>query len=569
MKGIVLAGGAGTRLYPLTQVASKQLQPVYDKPMVYYPLATLLDAGIRDILLISTPHDIPRFEALLGNGSQVGHVDQLRRTADTSGDRRSADHRRAVPRRIPRALILGDNIFFGAMGIREIVASFTSGAVIFGYPVKDPGRYGVVTVDTAGAPVELVEKPSESSSHLAVPGLYLYGGDAPGIARRLTPSDRGELEITDVNRAYLERGDLKVIRLGQGIAWLDSGTHESLLEAANFIATIEHRQGVKIACLEEIALRTGAISLAEFEALVEGMSGRAIANTSSGLLRSTHDCDHRADRPARTRSGVGSRAREVRTITEDELDFRHLDEIPRALGEMSLRLPSRSSGGTGRSTHAEYDVDTARLVNATAVGALATACADLGARFVTFSTDYVFDGTRAGGYVESDQTSPKSVYGVTKLEGEHLALENDRDALVVRTSWLLSETRPNFASTMIKLIRNGPVKVVDDQRGRPTLADDLARVTLDAVDREVSGVLHLENGVQHGSAWPGRSRRSPVSTPNESTPCTTDEFPRPAPRPADSVLNSERVAGLGIELMPPYGPGLEAAVLALMDSEWT
>ena len=261
--------------------------------------------------------------------------------------------------------------------------------------------------------------------------------------------------------------------------------------------------------------------------------------------------------------------REVRTITEDELDFRHLDEIPRALAEIGPSLVINCAAYTAVDA-AEDDVDTARLVNATAVGALARACADLGARFVTFSTDYVFDGTRAGGYVESDQTSPKSVYGVTKLEGEHLALENDRDALVVRTSWLLSGTHPNFASTMIKLIRNGPVKVVDDQRGRPTLADDLARVTLDAVDREASGVLHLAN--EGATTWFGLAREIASIAgldPERVTPCTTDEFPRPAPRPADSVLNSERVAGLGIELMPPYGPGLEAAVLALMDSEWT
>ena len=261
--------------------------------------------------------------------------------------------------------------------------------------------------------------------------------------------------------------------------------------------------------------------------------------------------------------------REVRTITEAELDFRYLDEIPKALAEIGPSLVINCAAYTAVDA-AEDDVDTARLVNATAVGALARACDDLGARFVTFSTDYVFDGTKAGGYVESDQTSPKSVYGVTKLEGEQLALENDRDALVVRTSWLLSGTHPNFASTMIKLIRNGPVKVVDDQRGRPTLADDLARVTLDAIDREASGVLHLANeGV---TTWFGLAREIASIAgldPERVTPCTTDEFPRPAPRPADSVLNSERVAGLGIELMPPYGPGLEAAVLALMDSEWT
>ena len=272
MKGIVLAGGAGTRLYPLTQVASKQLQPVYDKPMVYYPLATLLDAGIRDVLLISTPHDIPRFEALLGNGSQWG-----------------MDITYAVqpePRGIAQAfligstfigdeavvLILGDNIFHGNIGLGPLVESFTTGAHIFGYPVRDPERYGVVDLDADDNVRSLVEKPSEPISNLAVPGLYLYDDRVVEMTESLQPSGRGELEITDLNQAYLDRGELVATRLGRGIAWLDSGTHESLLEASNFIATIEHRQGLKIACLEEIALRTGAISLAEFEALVEGMA---------------------------------------------------------------------------------------------------------------------------------------------------------------------------------------------------------------------------------------------------------------------------------------------------------
>jgi dTDP-4-dehydrorhamnose reductase len=188
---------------------------------------------------------------------------------------------------------------------------------------------------------------------------------------------------------------------------------------------------------------------------------------------------------------------------------------------------------------------------------------------VTFSTDYVFDGTTTGGYVESDQTNPQTVYGVTKLEGEQLALHDHPDALVVRTSWLLSGTHPNFASTMIKLTRNGPVSVVDDQRGRPTLADDLARVTLDAIDHGATGVLHLANeGV---TTWFGLAREIAAIAgldPERVSPCTTAEFPRPAPRPADSVLNSERLAGLAIEPMPPYRPGLEAAVRALMDSEW-
>ena len=271
MKGIVLAGGAGTRLYPLTQVASKQLQPVYDKPMIYYPLATLLDAAIRHVLLISTPHDIPRFESLLGDGRQWGMEisyavqPEPRGIAEAfliGGDFVGSD---------PVALILGDNIFHGDIGLPSLVASFVRGAHIFGYPVRDPERYGVVELDEGNHVKTLVEKPSIPASNLAVPGLYLYDGRVVDITRNLMPSGRGELEITDLNLAYLALGELTATRIGRGVAWLDSGTHESLLEASNFIATIEHRQGLKIACLEEIALRTGAITFAEFTDAIEEM----------------------------------------------------------------------------------------------------------------------------------------------------------------------------------------------------------------------------------------------------------------------------------------------------------
>lgn len=272
MKGIVLAGGAGTRLYPLTRVASKQLQPVYDKPMIYYPLATLLDARIREVLLISTPHDVPRFEALLGDGSQWG----MEITYATQPEPRGIAEAFLIGSEFvdgsPVALILGDNIFHGDIGLEGLVSSFTSGAHIFGYPVRDPERYGVVDVAADGTVRSLVEKPSRAESNLAVPGLYLYDGEVVGIAEQLQPSARGELEITDLNLAYLDRGQLVATRLGRGIAWLDSGTHESLLEASNFIATIEHRQGLKIACLEEIALRTGAISFPRFQVLVEALA---------------------------------------------------------------------------------------------------------------------------------------------------------------------------------------------------------------------------------------------------------------------------------------------------------
>ena len=271
MKGIVLAGGAGSRLDPITRVASKQLQPVYDKPMIYYPLATLLDAGISDVLLISTPHDVPRFEELLGDGAQWGMTIGYAVQAEPKGIAEAFLVGREFVASEPVALILGDNIFHGNIGLTDLVASFTSGGLIFGYPVVDPERYGVVDLDENDRVVSIVEKPTDPASNLAVPGLYLYDNQVVAMTEKLTPSARGELEITDLNQAYLDRDELVAIRLPRGIAWLDSGTHDSLLEAANFIATIERRQGLKIACLEEIALRRGTIDASQFRALVDAM----------------------------------------------------------------------------------------------------------------------------------------------------------------------------------------------------------------------------------------------------------------------------------------------------------
>ena len=258
-KGILLAGGAGSRLYPLTLVASKQLQPVYDKPMIYYPLATLMTAGIDDILIISTPHDTPRFQALLGDGSRWGIRLQYRVQPEPKGIAQAFLVGEEFIDGDPVCLILGDNIFYGKMGLDRLVGEFTSGALIFGYYVNDPERYGVVEFDGQGRAINIEEKPARPRSNYAVPGLYLYDSSVVTIAKELAPSPRGELEITDVNREYMRRGELMVERLGRGIAWLDTGTHQSLLEASHFIGTLEARQGLKIACLEEIALRRGFI----------------------------------------------------------------------------------------------------------------------------------------------------------------------------------------------------------------------------------------------------------------------------------------------------------------------
>jgi glucose-1-phosphate thymidylyltransferase len=258
-KGILLAGGAGSRLYPLTLVASKQLQPVYDKPMIYYPLATLMMAGINDILIISTPHDTPRFQSLLGDGSRWGISLTYKVQPEPNGIAQAFLIGEEFIGADPVALILGDNIFYGKMGLDKLATEFASGARIFGYYVNDPERYGVVEFDENGRAIGIEEKPVKPKSHYAVPGLYLYDNKVVSIAKSISPSARGELEITDVNKAYLNRGEMMVEKLGRGIAWLDTGTHQSLLEASHFIGTLEARQGLKIACLEEIALRMGYI----------------------------------------------------------------------------------------------------------------------------------------------------------------------------------------------------------------------------------------------------------------------------------------------------------------------
>ncbi|GAE26269.1 glucose-1-phosphate thymidylyltransferase [Halalkalibacter wakoensis JCM 9140] len=286
MKGIVLAGGSGSRLYPLTRVVSKQLLPVYDKPMIYYPLSVLMLAGIREIMIISTPNDLPRFEQLLGTGEELGVSFTYAAQSEPRGIAEAFLIAEEFIGTDSVSLILGDNIFYGYgfSGLLKNVASRKSGATVFGYQVKDPERYGVIAFDQNNKVTSIVEKPNEPQSNYAVTGLYFYDHHVVDIAKQLIPSERGELEITDINQVYLEERKLQVELLGRGFAWLDTGTHESLLEASLFIETVEKRQGLKIACLEEVAYRLGYINDIQLQRLASQLKNNEFGKYLFNLM---------------------------------------------------------------------------------------------------------------------------------------------------------------------------------------------------------------------------------------------------------------------------------------------
>lgn len=286
MRGIILAGGAGTRLHPVTRVVSKQLLPIYDKPMIFYPLSTLMLAGIRDVLIISTPDDLPLFRRLLGTGEELGMTFSYAEQPQPAGLAQAFLIGREFIGDSPSCLVLGDNIFHGAglSGLLRQASQHRNGALIFGYRVNDPQRYGVVEFDATGAAISLEEKPERPKSHFAVPGLYFYDPQVCRLAQTLKPSKRGELEITDLNRLYLESGSLQVMKLPRGLAWLDTGTHESLMQAGEYIRTIEERQGLKVGCVEEIAYRQGFIDRQQLKRLAEPLAKNQYGQYLTGLL---------------------------------------------------------------------------------------------------------------------------------------------------------------------------------------------------------------------------------------------------------------------------------------------
>ncbi|MCG8510237.1 MAG: glucose-1-phosphate thymidylyltransferase RfbA [Rhodospirillales bacterium] len=295
MKGIVLAGGSGTRLYPVTKAVSKQLLPVFDKPMIYYPISALMLAGIREILIITTPRDRPFFQDLLGNGSQLGVELSYAEQPEPKGIAQALLIGQSFLDGEGCCLVLGDNLFYGDRLTQWLnrALSRNEGATLFAYWVKDPERYGVITLDDQGKPLDIVEKPKVPASNWAVTGLYVYDDQAPAIAASLKPSARGELEITDVNRSYLERDQLHVERMGRGFAWLDTGTHEALIEATEFVRAVENRQGLKIGCLEEIAFNRGYIGEAALRRLAEPLAGTAYGAYLTGLLKTADDPSRR------------------------------------------------------------------------------------------------------------------------------------------------------------------------------------------------------------------------------------------------------------------------------------
>ena len=564
MKGIILAGGKGTRLYPLTIGVSKQLLPVYDKPMIYYPLSMLMLAGIREILIISTPEALPIFKILLRSGEQLGMkfdymvqeeprglADAFRVGKDFIGDDTVA-------------LILGDNIFFGH-GLPDSikkVASTIHGATIFAYPVNDPERYGVIEFDSDGRALSLEEKPSKPRSEYAVPGLYFYDNSVVDYAQSLKPSKRGELEITDLNQLYLDRGELNVVVLGRGTAWLDAGSPESLLQAANFIQAVEERQGMMISCPEEIAYRSGFIDRNQLLVLAEENRNTSYGKYLEDLSQIRYRSFGFEVMKILLIGNLGQLGWELQrsllpvgdTVAVDypDIDLADPDSILGWIRGESPDLIINAAAYTAVDM-AEDEIEINRKINTAAPAIMAEEALSRDAVFIHYSTDYVFDGNNQQPYKESDPTAPINEYGRSKLDGENAIKQIGGEHFIFRTSWLYSTRRACFVTNVLKWSRNHKViRVVTDQIGSPTWSRALADATAQSILRmklsgktwrqEKSGVYHIAgNGYASRYDWAKKILEFDPKKNEQVFTClekaTSDDFQNKASRPKYSALD--------------------------------
>ena len=573
MKGIILAGGAGTRLYPLTMVTSKQLLPVYDKPMIYYPLSTLMLAGIQDILIISTPTDTPRFEALLGDGSQYGIHLQYKVQPSPDGLAQAFILGEEFIGDDCCAMILGDNIFYGN-GFSKILKTAASNAetkgrcTVFGYYVPDPERFGIVEFDANGKVLSVEEKPEHPKSNYAITGLYFYNKEVVQMAKQVKPSARGELEITTLNDMYLKKGELDVQLLGRGFAWLDTGTMDSLVDAADFVRMIEKRQGIKISAPEEIAFKYGWI---DRDTLLESAKrygkspyGQHLKNVADGKTEILRGGPHMKiivtgckgqlgteiiKQLREGRSEIGPIPEKLQSATVIPVDLPELDISNYKMVDDFIRRQRPdviiNCAAYTNVDGCEVNHDAAFKANALGPRNLAQAATKTGARLVHVSTDYVFSGRENGGIAQDEATlpGPISAYGSTKLMGEKYVEQFCHRHFIVRTAWLYSYYGKNFVKTIVNAGKKfGKLEVVNDQCGNPTNAVDLAHEILQLCVTHEYGLYHC-TGEGICSWYDFASEIIRLSGVDATVaPCTSEEYkakhPESADRPKWSALDN-------------------------------